>query len=114
MAHIARTDDAIVLRLRPIEKLLSMHFGPIEVPVVHLSSVEVIEDIWTKVRGVQPPFTWVKDRFAFGTRRGLFGKDFAAVRGLGKGICVEFVDAEWARFVVTVPFPEDTAALLRG
>ena len=114
MAQLVRTEHAIVFKLGPIERLGAVHLSPVEVPLDHLLRVEVVDDIWTKVRGVRPPFTWIKDHLAIGTRRGLFGKDFTAVYGLGAGICVEFSGAEWSRFVATIPYPEDTAALLRG
>lgn len=115
MAQIVRTDTAIIVKPGPVERLLAGSFREVTVPVAALERVEVVDDIWTRVRGVRPPMTWMKDRFTVGTRRGLFGKDFTAVYGLGRGICVEFHRGEaWSRFVVTVPYPEDTAALLRG
>ena len=114
MAQLVRTDTVIALRLGPLERLLAAHLSPVEVSIANLRSVEVVEDIWTKVRGVRPPFTWIKDHLAIGTRRGLFGKDFTAVYGLGRGVCVDFEGATWARLVASDPYPEDTAALLRG
>lgn len=114
MAHLVRTEHAIIFKLGPMEELLATHFSTVSMPLEFLSQVEVVEDIWTKVRGVRPPFTWSKDRFAYGSRRGLFGKDFTAVRGLGRGVCVEFSGGTWARFIATVIYPEETAALLRG
>ena len=39
---------------------------------------------------------------AVGTRRGGFGKDFAAVHGTGSAVVVEMEGAEYGRFVVTV------------
>ncbi len=114
MAQIVREDSMIAMRLGPFERLIAMHFKAVEMEVTRLRGVEVVDDIWTRVRGVRPPFTWSKDHLCIGTRRGLFGKDFTAIYGTGGGICVEFEGGEWARFVATVPFPNDVAPLLRG
>ncbi|HUY06169.1 MAG TPA: hypothetical protein VMU99_02770 [Acidimicrobiales bacterium] len=114
MAQLVRAEQTIAMKLGPLERLISVHFAPVEMETVHLHRVEVVEDVWTKVRGVRAPFTWSKDRFCIGTRRGLFGKDFTAVYGIGRGICVDFDGGTWSRFIATVPYPEDVAALLRG
>lgn len=114
MAQLVRAESLITMRLGPLERLISAHFAPVEMEVAGLGRVEVVEDVWTRVRGVRAPFTWSKDRFCVGTRRGLFGKDFTAVYGIGRGICVDFDRGAWSRFVATVPYPEDVAALLRG
>jgi hypothetical protein len=114
LARLVRTDRAIVFTLSPIERLLAVHFAPVEMELSTLRRVEVVDDIWTRVRGVRAPFTWLKDHVMIGTRRGLFGKDFDVVYGLGRGVCVEFEGGPWARFVIKDGFPEDLAALLRG
>jgi hypothetical protein len=44
---------------------------------------------------------------AVGTRRGNFGKDFAAVHGKGPAVVVELEGAPYGRFVVTA---DDAAA----
>ena len=114
MAQLIRTEDAIVLELGLTERAIAFHFRAVYMPIAQLVSVEVVDDVWTRVRGVRAPFTWVKDRFCIGTRRGLFGKDFTAVYGLGRGISIDFAGGTWARFVATVPYPDDVAALLNG
>jgi len=114
MAQLVRENPTITMKLGPLERLIAMHFALVEMEAAHLRSVEVVEDIWTKVRGVRAPFTWSKDHLCIGTRRGLFGKDFTAVYGVGRGICVEFEGGTWSRFVATIPYPDDVAALLRG
>ncbi len=114
MAQIVRTESSIIFKLGPLERLISVHFRKIEVPISQLQNVEVVEDIWTRVRGVRAAFTWRKDSFMIGTRRGLFGKDFNAIYGVGRGVSVDFKEAKWARFVISVSYPEEIAALLRG
>ena len=114
MAQLIRTENAIVFELGPSERAVAFHFRPVSMPIAQLVKVEVVDDVWTRVRGVRAPFTWVKDRFCIGTRRGLFGKDFTAVYGLGRGISVDFAGGTWSRFVATVPYPDDVTALLRG
>jgi hypothetical protein len=50
---------------------------------------------------------------AVGTRRGGFGKDFAAVHGTGSAVVVEMEGAEYGRFVVTVDDALGVAAQVR-
>jgi hypothetical protein len=114
MAQLVRTDSSIVFKLGPLEHLIAFHFRPIEVPIINMASVEIVEDVWTRVRGVRAPLTWSKDHFMVGARRGLFGKDFTAIYGLGRGVCVDFAGGSWTRFVIRDDFPEDLAALMRG
>ncbi len=45
-----------------------------------------------------------------GTRRGSFGKDFAAVHGKGPGVVVEFAGQEFERWVLTVDDPDPVVA----
>jgi hypothetical protein len=49
-----------------------------------------------------------------GTRRGDFGKDFAAVHGTGPVVVVDLVGAEYHRFVVTADDAGGVAARLRA
>ena len=47
-----------------------------------------------------------------GTRRGSFGKDFAAVHGKGPALVIELGGAEWARLVLTADDPSGLLAEL--
>ena len=50
---------------------------------------------------------------AVGTRRGSFGKDFAAVHGKGPAVVVDLSGAEFGRFVVTTDDAAATAAAIK-
>jgi hypothetical protein len=114
MAEIVRDDNRIIVRLSLLERLIAFRFRALAQPVGSVVDVRTVDDPWTQVRGVAPLFTSAKEKFAVGTRRGLFGKDFTAVYGMRRAVVVDFEHERFCRFVVTTDEPEDAAALLRG
>ena len=48
-----------------------------------VAAVRVVEDAWPEPRGLRAPGTGLPTVIAVGTRRGRFGKDYAAVHGKG-------------------------------
>jgi hypothetical protein len=114
MAEILRDNDRIIVRLSLFEHLIGLRIRSLALPVDSVVDVRTVDDAWTQVRGVAPLFTSAKDKFAVGTRRGLFGKDFTAVYGARRAVVVDFENERWCRFVITSDEAEDTAALLRG
>ncbi|MGA2932948.1 MAG: hypothetical protein ABSE98_12785 [Acidimicrobiales bacterium] len=50
---------------------------------------------------------------AVGTRRGGFGKDFAAVHGKGPAVVVELEGAEYGRLIVTSDDADAVASAIR-
>ena len=50
-----------------------------------VTAVRVVDDPWPELRGMRAPGTGLPNVIAVGTRRGGFGKDFAAVHGNGPG-----------------------------
>jgi hypothetical protein len=83
-----------------------MH-GEIRVPLSAVAAVRSVDDPWPELRGIRAPGTGLPNVIAVGTRRGGFGKDFAAVHGKGPAVVVELEGAEYGRLVVTA---EDAAA----
>jgi len=77
------------------------------VPLSAVTSVRVVDDAWPELRGIRAPGTGLPEVIAVGTRRGGFGKDFAAVHGKGPAVVVELTGAEFGRLVVTA---DDAAA----
>jgi hypothetical protein len=55
----------------------------------------------------------VPDVIAVGTRRGGFGKDFAAVHGKGPAVVVELEGAEYGRLIVTSDDADAVASAIR-
>ncbi len=53
------------------------------------------------------------DVIAVGTRRGGFGKDFAAVHGKGPAVVVELEGAEYGRLIVTSDDADAVASAIR-
>ncbi len=106
MAELQIDGDKLVLHLRPLEKAEGMH-GEIRLPLSAVTAVRSVDDPWPELRGIRAPGTGVPNVIAVGTRRGGFGKDFAAVHGKGPAVVVELEGAEYGRLVVTA---DDAAA----
>jgi hypothetical protein len=100
----------LVLRMRAREKAEGMH-GDIRVPLAAVRAVRAVDDPWPELRGIRAPGTGLPGVVAVGTRRGGFGKDFAAVHGKGPAVVVELDGADFARLVVT---SDDAAARARS
>jgi hypothetical protein len=99
----------LVLRLRAIEKAEGAH-RDIRVPLSSVTAVRAVEDPWPELRGIRAPGTGLPNVIAVGTRRGNFGKDFAAVHGKGPAVVVELEGADYERLIVTL---DDAAARAR-
>jgi hypothetical protein len=106
VAELQIDGDELVLHLRPMEKAEGMH-SDIRVPLTAVRAVRAVDDPWPELRGIRAPGTGLPNVIAVGTRRGNFGKDFAAVHGKGPAVVVELEGADYGRFVVTL---DDAAA----
>ena len=100
MADLDVEGNELVLRLRALEKAESVH-GDIRVPLSAVRAVRSVDDPWPELRGIRAPGTGIPNVIAVGTRRGSFGKDFAAVHGEGPAVVVELDGTDFARLVVT-------------
>ena len=106
VADLEVEGDELVLHLQAIEKAEGVH-GDIRVPLSAVTAVRSVDDPWPELRGVRAPGTGLPNVIAVGTRRGDFGKDFAAVHGKGPAVVVELEGARFSRLVVTA---DDAAA----
>jgi hypothetical protein len=109
MAELRVEGDDLVLHMHAVEKAEGFH-GDIRVPLRAVSEVQVVDTAWPHLRGWRAPGTGVPNVIAVGTRRGEFGKDFAAVHGTGPAVVVVLADAEYGRFVVTMDDASAVAA----
>jgi hypothetical protein len=100
----------LVLHLRGIEKAEGAH-GNIRLPLSAVTAVRSVDDPWTELRGIRAPGTGLPNVIAVGTRRGKFGKDFAAVHGKGPAVVVELEGVDYERLIVTL---DDAAAQARS
>jgi len=100
MADLTVDGNELVLHLHAVEKAEGFH-ADIRVPLTAVDSVRAVDDAWPELRGIRAPGTGVPDVIAVGTRRGGFGKDFAAVHGRGQAVVVELTGAEYGRLVLT-------------
>ncbi len=92
--------------MRAIEKAEGVH-GDIRVPLSAVRAVRSVDEPWPELRGIRAPGTGIPNVIAVGTRRGSFGKDFAAVHGKGHAVVVELDGTDFARLIVTA---DDAAA----
>jgi hypothetical protein len=63
---------------------------------------------------MRAPGTGLPEVIAVGTRRGGFGKDFAAVHGRGPAVVVELDNCEFERLVVTMDDAVRSADAIRS
>jgi hypothetical protein len=115
MAELEIDGDTVVLRMSALEKAEGFH-GDIRVPLAALQAVRVVPSAWGagELRGIRAPGTGVPNRIAVGTRRGDFGKDFAAVHGEGPAVVVELDGKGFSRLIVTADDAEAMAAPLQA
>ncbi len=113
MAELRTDGDDLVLHLGALEKAEGLH-GDIRVPLAAVTAVRVVDDPWPELRGLRAPGTGLPQVIAVGTRRGGFGKDFAAVHGTGPAVVVELAGAEFGRLVVTSDDAAAMAAAIRA
>jgi hypothetical protein len=106
VAELQIDGNELVVHLRALEKAEGAH-GDIRMPLSAVTAVRAVNDPWTELRGIRAPGTGLPNVIAVGTRRGKFGKDFAAVHGKGPAVVVELEGAEYGRLVVTL---DDAAA----
>jgi hypothetical protein len=101
VAEVQIDGTDLVLHLRAIEKAEGAH-GDIRVPLSAVTAVRAVDDPWPELRGIRAPGTGLPNVIAVGTRRGKFGKDFAAVHGKGPAVVVELEGADYERLIVTL------------
>jgi hypothetical protein len=109
VAELQIDGDELVVRLRPMEKAEGAH-GDIRVPLTAVTAVRSVDDPWPEWRGIRAPGTGLPNVIAVGTRRGKYGKDFAAVHGKGPAVVVELEGVDYQRIIVTL----DDAAVQAG
>ncbi len=113
MATIEIGDGVVTLALSGIEEVEGFH-GQLHAPLSAVRQVRAVDDAWPELRGIRAPGTGIPDVIAVGTRRGSFGRDFAAVHGRGPGVVVEFDGYEFSRWVFTTDRPEQLVETVRG
>src|ERR1700722_6442075 len=113
MAALIVDGSDLVVQKSDLEKVEAVHVD-IHVPLATVRAVRAVDDAWPELRGIRAPGTGLPGVIAVGTRRGSFGKDFAAVHGRGPAVVVELEGAAYARLVVTTPDAETMAAEIRS
>jgi hypothetical protein len=113
MADLLTDGTSLTLALTRIEHLEGFR-SDLHAPLDAVTSVRSVDDPWTELRGMRAPGTGLPGVIAVGTRRGSFGKDFAAVHGKGPGVVVELSGQEYERWVLTVDDPDAVVARMSG
>jgi hypothetical protein len=113
MAQLRVEGNELVVDLSAVEKAETFH-GDVRVPLASVQRAEAVDDPWPHLRGIRAPGTGIPQVIAVGTRRGGFGKDFAAVHGKGPAVVVDLGDADYARLVVTDDAAVEVAAAINA
>ena len=113
MAQLIVHDDTVTLALSRLEHLEGLR-RDLRTPLSSITGVRAVADPWPELLGLRAPGTGLPGVVAVGTRRGSFGKDFAAVHGKGPGVVVEFAGQEFQRWVLTVDDPDSVVAQVSG
>ena len=109
MADLVTDGTSLTLAMSRIEHLEGFR-GDLHAPLDAVTAVRAVEDPWAELRGLRAPGTGLPGVIAVGTRRGSFGKDFAAVHGKGPAVVVELSGQEFERWVLTVDDPDAVVA----
>lgn len=112
MAALIVEGSDLVVQMSDLENVEALHTD-IHVPLAAVHAVRAVDDAWPELRGLRAPGTGIPQVIAVGTRRGAFGKDFAAVHGRGQAVVVDLEGADYSRIVVTTPDAESVAAEIR-
>ena len=113
MADLVTDGTSLTLAMSRVEHLEGFR-GDLHAPLASVSAVRAVADPWTELRGLRAPGTGVPGVIAVGTRRGSFGKDFAAVHGKGPAVVVEFAGQEFQRWILTVDDPAAVVERVSG
>lgn len=88
--------------LSPTERLLAFRKGNVTVERTAISKVQLTDDAWTWLRGVQNPGTYIKGITAMGTWKSTGGADFALIRRHKAGVVIDLEGhPEFERLVLT-------------
>lgn len=110
MASVRVIDDRLVVRLRPLEKLMALR-GDLSIPLGEVRRARAVPDGFAELRGLRAPGTGLPGRLAFGTWRRRGAKDFVALRGRRPAVVLEFdAGSRYSRVLLTV---DDGDALVR-
>jgi hypothetical protein len=113
MADLVVDGSSLTLAMSRVEHLEGFR-GDLGAPLASVTSVRAVDDPWAELRGLRAPGTGLPGVIAVGTRRGSFGKDFAAVHGKGPAVVVEFTGQEFQRWILTVDDPAAVVARVSG
>jgi hypothetical protein len=109
MAELTVADGSVRLELTRAEHWEGFQ-GDIDAPLASVTAVRACDDPWSELRGLRAPGTGIPGVIAVGTRRGSFGRDFAAVHGRGPGVVVEFDGQPFQRWVLSADEPDAVVA----
>jgi hypothetical protein len=113
MASLIVEGSDLVVKMSDLENVEALHTD-IHVALASVHAVRAVRDAWPELRGLRAPGTGIPLVIAVGTRRGGFGKDFAAVHGRGPAVVVDLEGADYSRLVVTTPDAERVVAEIRS
>ncbi|MFZ0173123.1 MAG: hypothetical protein WAL04_15685 [Acidimicrobiales bacterium] len=112
MAELIVDGDELVVRLRAVEKLEGVH-GEVRVPLISVTSVEVLDDAAGAVHGFRVG-TGIPGSVAIGTFTSRDSHIFAVVHhDTPRGVRVDLQGAQFDELIVGCDDPDGVASTLR-
>ena len=111
MASVSVEGDQFRVKLSGLERLAALR-GDVVVPIASVAQVRKLDRALDGLRGIRAPGTGLPGVLSYGTRRGSFGRDFAAVFGRGPGVAIELRDAPFKQLVLSAADPDSVRVLV--
>ena len=84
------------------ERLLAFRRQNVDLPRDTIAKVQLTDDVWTWLRGVPSPGTYVRGVVAMGTWKSAGSEDFVLVRGRRPGVVIDLEEhPDYERIVLT-------------
>ena len=88
--------------LSPIERVSTFHRDNLRIEREHITKVQLTDDAWTWMRGVQGPGTYIPGILAAGTWKGAGTTDFVLIRRRRPSVVIDLDgDPQYQRLILT-------------
>ncbi len=112
MAELRIHDEDVQVRLSALQELGAVRRS-FAVPRSAVAHVEVVDEPFSRIRGIRAPGTGWPKTIALGTWRGRGTKDFLSIRKDERAVLIELEGQDFDRLLIGCDDPESVAARLR-
>lgn len=104
--------EQLSIELSGAERALAFRKGNIDIPRQNIDKVQIVDDLWSWIRGIRAPGTRITGVLAAGRWRAAQGDDFVLIRRRLPGVVVDLSDHdEFQRLILST---RHAAALVRA